>query len=228
MMSMFSSDDEPQLHQPAGRVVDERQQSTHRAAILEPAVFGTIDLHEFAQTFPPSSRLMRRGQLVAAIDPQPVRHHPLPQCLDADPQTVTCNQFFRRQCGSEVDVMFANQAQHRGPEGLAMLAVARPATFARRKTGRAIRRKYLTEAVNLTPTQAHQYRSGINREPIIRKINHHTQPGQFPIAHLNHPRHHTSPRTFRRQCASVTFLSGTGVTFLSGAYKARPPKSVLC
>jgi hypothetical protein len=66
---------------------------------------------------------MRGGQFVAAIDPQPFHHHPLPQRLDADPQTVTCNQFFRRQCGSEVDVMFAHQAQHRGPEDLAMLAI---------------------------------------------------------------------------------------------------------
>jgi hypothetical protein len=77
---------------------------------------------------------------VAAIDPKPFRHHPLPQRLDADPQTVTCNQFFRRERGSEVDVMFAHQAQNRGPEALATLAVARPTAFARRQTGRAIRR----------------------------------------------------------------------------------------
>jgi hypothetical protein len=37
--------------------------------------------------------------------------------------------------------MFAHQVQHRGPEGLATLAIARPAAFARRQTGRAIRRK---------------------------------------------------------------------------------------
>jgi hypothetical protein len=61
--------DEPQLHQSAGRVVDERQQSTHPAAVFEPAVFRTVDLHEFAQTFTPSSRLMRGRQFVAAIDP---------------------------------------------------------------------------------------------------------------------------------------------------------------
>jgi hypothetical protein len=91
---------------------------------------------------------------VAAIDPQPFRHHPLPQRLDADPQTVTCNQFFRRQRGSEVDVMVAHKAQHRGPEGgLATLAVARPAALARCQTGRAIRGKCPAEAVNLTPTQ---------------------------------------------------------------------------
>ena len=61
--------------------------------------------------------------------------HPLPQRLDADPQTVTCNQFLHRQCGSEVQVMFAHQAQHRSPKGLTILTVARPATFARRRPG---------------------------------------------------------------------------------------------
>src|SRR5580700_6247397 len=156
-------DDEPQLHQSAGRVVDERQQSTCLAAVLEPAMLGTVDLHEFAQTFPPSSRLMRGGQFVAAVDPQPLRHHPLPQCLDADPQTVTCAQFFRRQRRSEIDVMFAHQAQQRGAEGLATLAVAWSAAFARRQAGRTICRKYPAEAVNLTPTQPHQRRRGIHR-----------------------------------------------------------------
>ena len=114
--------------------------------------------------------------------------------------------------------MFAHQAQHRSPKGLTILTVARPATFARRQTGRAIGREYPAEAVDLTATQPHQRRCRINREPIIREINHHPQPGQFPIAHLDYTRHRTSPRTFRRQDASVTFLSGTRVTFLSGAY----------
>jgi hypothetical protein len=50
-------------------------------------VFGAVDPYEFAQTFTPSSRLMRGGQFVAAIDPRRFRHHPLPRRLDTDPQT---------------------------------------------------------------------------------------------------------------------------------------------
>jgi hypothetical protein len=42
-----------------------------------------------------------------------------------------------------------------------MLAIARPAAFARRQTARAIRRKCPAEAVNLTPTQPDQPHSGI-------------------------------------------------------------------
>ena len=49
-----------------------------------------------AGELPSPSGLMRGGQLVAAINPQSLRHHPLPQRLDADPQTVTGNQFTLR------------------------------------------------------------------------------------------------------------------------------------
>jgi hypothetical protein len=56
--------DEPQLHQPARRVIHKSQQRARRAAILEPGVLGAVDLHQFAQTIAPPTRLMRRGGLV--------------------------------------------------------------------------------------------------------------------------------------------------------------------
>ena len=37
--------DELQMHQPAGRIVDEHQQGALRPAILEPPVLAAIDLH---------------------------------------------------------------------------------------------------------------------------------------------------------------------------------------
>src|SRR5947207_9940025 len=41
--------DEPQLHQPAGRIVHKSQQRAWRAAILEPGVLRAVDLHQLAQ-----------------------------------------------------------------------------------------------------------------------------------------------------------------------------------
>jgi hypothetical protein len=41
-----------------------------------------VDLHQLAQTVAAPAWLMRGGQPVAAIDPQTVGHHPLPQRLD--------------------------------------------------------------------------------------------------------------------------------------------------
>jgi hypothetical protein len=53
------------------RVVDKRQQRTYSATVR------AVDLHQFAHAVTPPTRLMRGGQAVSPIDPQPVRHHPL-------------------------------------------------------------------------------------------------------------------------------------------------------
>jgi len=73
-----------------------------------------------------------------------------------------------------------------------------------------------TQPKYLPSSQTHQRRGRFRRKPTVRQIDHHTQPGQFPIAHLGH-RHCTSLPPSGRQHVPVTFLSGTGVTFLSGA-----------
>jgi hypothetical protein len=51
--------DEPQLHQPARRIIHKSQQCARRAALLEPGVLRTVDLHQFAQAIAPPARLMR-------------------------------------------------------------------------------------------------------------------------------------------------------------------------
>src|ERR1700720_4129993 len=73
--------DEPQLHQPARRVIHESQQRARRAAILEPGVLRAVDLHQFAQTIAPPARLMRRGETMPTVLPQPIGDHPTAQCL---------------------------------------------------------------------------------------------------------------------------------------------------
>jgi hypothetical protein len=60
---------ETQHHQPARRIVHERQQGAHLAARLEPGVLRAVDLHQFAQAIAPPARLMRGGQAVPPIDP---------------------------------------------------------------------------------------------------------------------------------------------------------------
>src|SRR6266478_203578 len=61
--------DEPQLHQPARRVIHESQQRARRAAILEPGVLRAVDLHQFAQAIAPPARLMRRGETMPTVLP---------------------------------------------------------------------------------------------------------------------------------------------------------------
>src|SRR5205809_206261 len=73
--------DEPQLHQPARRIIDKSQQRARRAAILEPGVLRTVDLHQLAQAIAPPARLMWRRQSMPTVLPQPICNHPTAQGL---------------------------------------------------------------------------------------------------------------------------------------------------
>jgi hypothetical protein len=61
--------DEPQLHQPARRIIHKSQQRARRAAVLEPGVLRAVDLHQFAQAIAPPARLMRRGETMPTVSP---------------------------------------------------------------------------------------------------------------------------------------------------------------
>jgi hypothetical protein len=58
------------MHQLAGCVVDKRQQRALLGAVLKPRVFRAVDLHQLAKAIAPAAWLMRRGQTMAAIDPE--------------------------------------------------------------------------------------------------------------------------------------------------------------
>src|SRR6266851_10417506 len=73
--------DEPQLHQPARRIIAESQQRARRAAVLKPGVLRAVDLHQFAQAIAPPARLMRRGETMPTVLPQPIGDHPTAQGL---------------------------------------------------------------------------------------------------------------------------------------------------
>ncbi len=52
--------DELQMHQPAGRVINEHQQGALRPAIFEPPMLRAVDLHQLANAVAPPSRLVDR------------------------------------------------------------------------------------------------------------------------------------------------------------------------
>ena len=56
---------EAQLHQPAGRIVDEDEQGARVGAILEPAVLAAVDLHQLAQGLAAQPRLVEAPALLA-------------------------------------------------------------------------------------------------------------------------------------------------------------------
>src|ERR1700720_4297829 len=66
--------DKLQMHQPAGRVINEHQQGALRSTIFEPPMLAAIDLHQFADTLAPVAGLMnllpprlRSAQMPASI-----------------------------------------------------------------------------------------------------------------------------------------------------------------
>src|SRR5277367_855362 len=84
--------DELQVHQAAGGVVDIDEQSGLRTSILEPPVFGTVNLHQFAQTIASRPRLVDALQPVFPPNPKAGADHPLPQGLDTEIQAVNLGQ----------------------------------------------------------------------------------------------------------------------------------------
>ena len=68
--------DELQVHQPAGRVVDEHQQGALGTPILEPPMLAAIDLHQFADAVTPVARLMNLLVPLLAVSPNPGLDHP--------------------------------------------------------------------------------------------------------------------------------------------------------
>ena len=68
--------DELEMHQPAGRVVDEHEKRALRPASLEPPMLAAVDLDQFADTVAPVAGLMDVLSPLLAIEPQPGFNHP--------------------------------------------------------------------------------------------------------------------------------------------------------
>ena len=67
--------DKLQMHQPAGRVINEHQQGALRSTIFEPPMLAAIDLHQFADTLAPVAGLMNLLPLLA-VSPNASLDHP--------------------------------------------------------------------------------------------------------------------------------------------------------
>src|ERR1700719_484212 len=68
--------DKLEVHQSAGRVIDEHQQRALWPAIFEPPMLAAIDLHQLADTVAPVARLMNLLPPLLAVSPNPSVDHP--------------------------------------------------------------------------------------------------------------------------------------------------------
>jgi hypothetical protein len=103
--------DEPQVHQPARRIVYEGQQRARRAAVLKPGVLRAVDLHQLAQAIAPPARLMRGGETMPTVLPQPIGDHPAAQGLARDRTAVMLCQLLRGQGRAEVGIPLPHDRQ---------------------------------------------------------------------------------------------------------------------
>src|SRR5437016_4075801 len=67
--------DKLQMHQPAGRVINEHQQGALRSTIFEPPMLAAIDLHQLADTLAPAAGLMELLPPLLAISPKASHEH---------------------------------------------------------------------------------------------------------------------------------------------------------
>ena len=114
-----------QLHQPAGRVVDEDEQRARRAAVFEPGVVAAIDLDELAQAGAAVARLVDRGSALAARLPQAGGRHQRPHGLLGQDQAVALAQLLAGQRRTEVGVALADDPERALCDSRSQLMVAR-------------------------------------------------------------------------------------------------------
>ena len=86
---------ETQLHQLAGRIIDEHQQRAWITAILEPAVLRCIDLHQLALGLASQSWLVD-GALLLARQPKSGLRHPFAQGLARHQQAIALGKLLCR------------------------------------------------------------------------------------------------------------------------------------
>ena len=126
-------------------------------------MFGTVDLHQFAQTIASRPRLVDALQPVFPSNPKAGADHPLPQRLDAEIQAVNLGQLLGRQGRTKIGVVLADNGQHGLAEHCTKSTVAGPAAFARNQTLWATRSKRVKQPVNLPSSDPDQPSSVLDR-----------------------------------------------------------------
>src|ERR1051325_8146728 len=179
------------MHQPARRIVDKHQQGALRPAILKPPMLAAIDLDQLADALTPRTGLVNPFQALLAVDPQPIRDHPLAQRLPTESNPMQLAQLLRRQGRAEIPIAFANDRQCRGPKLGGLAPVARTTTPLRGQAGRTLGPASPQHPKYLTPAKPQQFSPRRRRQPALIQIPQHLEPRKLLVAHqpYRHSRH---------------------------------------
>src|SRR4051794_9319890 len=197
-----------QMHQPAGGIIDEHQQRALRPTILKPPMLVAVDLNQLADAVAPRTGLVNPFQALLAVNPQPIRDHPLAQRLPSKSNPVQLAQLLRRQGRAEIPITLANDRQRRGPKLGGLAPVAGTTTPLRNQACRPLGAINLQKPKYLTPLKPQQLGRRYRRQPSLIQISQHLEPRKLLVAHqpYRHPRH-------LEKSSGVSSLSGIGVTF---------------
>ena len=178
-----------------------------------------VDLHQFAQAIAPPARLMRRGQAVPPIGPQPIRDHPTAQGLARDRAAMVRRQLLRRQGRAEVGIPLAHKRQRQRANLAGQPMIARLAAVPGNQARGTVLLEAAQQTKHLTPPQPDQ-RAGIGYpQPAGLHAQQHLKPAELLLAHRHH-RHGAPPGT--PEPGGVSPLFCRGVSSLYCGYTRRP------
>jgi hypothetical protein len=154
-------------------------------------MLATVDLHQFADAVAPRTGLVNPFQALLAVDPQPIRNHPLAQRLPTESDPVQLAQLLRRQGRAEIPIAFANDRQHLGAKRFGSPPVARTASALRNQACGTLGPVSPQKPEYLTSLKPQQSCCRCRRQPALIQISQHLQPRKLPVAHqpYRHPRH---------------------------------------
>ena len=212
--------DKLEVQQPAGRVVNEHQQSALRTAILKPPMLAAVNLHQLADALAPRPRLMNPPLPLLAIKPQPVGDHPLPQGLAGEGKAVLGGEFLGGQGRAEIGIVVAHDPQHRGAYRGCRPAVARPTALLRDQPRDAVTPKRLQQPPHLALAAPQELRGSTHRQTSTIDVAQHLEPPQLAIAHAQHRHQSRLPQPATKP-GRLTFLNWTALTFARWAYRRK-------
>ena len=212
-----------QMHQPAGGVVDEDQQTAHRSAIFEPTMLGAVDLDQLADAVASIPGLVDLAAALPSILPQALGDHPAAQRLAGNGQVVQVAELLGRQRRAEIGVPRLDDVHG----GLAQVRrrppVARPATLLRDQAVSAADAVGLEQAPDVALADAQDSGGGRHRQSLVIDVPQNLELRQLHIAHDPHRHRRRLPLPSLKR-GRLTALICAGLTFAFCCYIRFAPK----
>src|SRR4051794_26245239 len=130
-------------------------------------MLAAVDLNQLADALAPRTGLVNPFQALLAVDPQPLRNHPLAQRLPAESNPVQLAQLLGCQGRAEIPITLANDRQRHGPKLGGLAPVAGTTTPLRDQAGRTLGPVSLQKPKDLTPLKPQQLGRRHRRQPSL-------------------------------------------------------------